>query len=784
MINFIKFHNKVQWIVFSIALLIYVNTIPNKWTIDDSVIIHQNKFVQSGVVGIPDIMSKDAFAGKHEQDLNAVVGGRYRPMSIAIFASQAELFAKTKIDEKGKGVKDKKGNHLKDLSEKTSFPYILHFFNALWYALLCLVLYRTMLLLFDSKEETNPTKANFLALVTTLIYTVHPLHTEAVANVKGLDEILVMLGSMATLYFVLKQFKAQVDNQVVGTKKYMVLALVSYIFALFSKESAVTFIAVIPLALWFFTDASFKHIFKLTLPLMLPLVLFLGVRSAVLNQPNKGEVSEELMNDPFLILNPDADFAPLVQGSDIKVLTTFNEDTYTKMHFSNQLATNLYSWGKYVQLLIAPYPLTIDYYPRHIAIKSFKDISVIFSLFVHLFLIGWALYHIRKKHIIAFGILYYFITFSIASNFFFPIGTNMAERFMFMPSLGFCLIVARLLYNLGIKWSVNQNEKGFKYITLGLGILTVTFSALTINRNFDWKDNFTLFSNDVHVSQNSGKIHTDLAAELINKANQILEEKESDILDLSADEKRAALKDTDVERTELFNRSITLLKKAIEIHPTYNVAWLQMGNAHQFLGGMESNTPNTNLTLLNTALAAYEQADKYKAVGMDTIVTEFKSLCLMDIGKVMGEKFGDINTGINFLEKASILDPKNAEAFLLLGTAYSMKQDFEKSISNTQKSLALRPSDRDTKKNLATAYQQYALADTKQKDGLLIAEKLLVDVLNEEKKLADNDVKKRDGLLRTLDLLIRNYTLQGKTEKVHEYKSELLKLDSDSIKEN
>ena len=147
----------------------------------------------------------------------------------------------------------------------------------------------------------------------------------------------------------------------------------------------------------------------------------------------------------------------------------------------------------------------------------------------------------------------------------------------------------------------------------------------------------------------------------------------------------------------------------------------------------------------------------------------------------MGEKFGDINTGINFLEKASSLDPKNAEAFLLLGTAYSMNQDFEKSITNTQKSLELRPDDRDTKKNLATAYQQFALADTKQKAGLLIAEKLLLDVLNEEKELAENDVQKRKGLLRTLDLLIKNYTLQGKTDKVKEFKSELQKLDSDSI---
>ncbi|MBK8348536.1 MAG: hypothetical protein IPL08_13320 [Saprospiraceae bacterium] len=51
----------------------------------------------------------------------------------------------------------------------------------------------------------------------------------------------------------------------------------------------------------------------------------------------------------------------------------------------------------------------------------------------------------------------------------------------------------------------------------------------------------------------------------------------------------------------------------------------------------------------------------------------------------------------------------------------------------------------------------------------------------EEKKLPDTDLLKKEGLIRTLDLLIRNYSLQGKTDKVKEYKSELLMLGSDSI---
>jgi len=770
-----------QWLIFALACLLYFNTLPNHWVVDDSIIIHQNTFVKRGVAGIGDIFTRDAFAGFYSQDINAVSGGRYRPLTSALFAVQAEIFASTKKDINQEIEKVKAGNKIKDLSDKTWFPNILHFFNALWYALLCMVIYRTLLLLLNQKQEADNTKANFIAFVTTLIYTIHPLHTEAVANVKGLDEILTMLGSVATLYFVLLQFLKDKSEPNFKSQRYLIYAAVCYLLALFAKESAVTFIAIIPLAMWFFTEASTRNIFRLTMPLLLPLFIFLGIRTAVLHQPNKQPIAEELMNDPFLVLDTKAAYTPLVQGSDIKTLVNANENTFTKMPYSNQLATNFYTWGKYVQLLVLPYPLTVDYYPRHIEVKSFSDISVIVSVIIHLFLLGWSLYYIRKKRIIAFGILYYFITFSIVSNLFFPIGTNMAERFMFMPSLGFCLIVASLLYELGKKWSSSSNESGFKLIAFGLGVYALVFSVMTINRNFDWKDNFTLFSKDIKVSKNSGKIHADLAGELINQANRIKEEKESAIEGLTAEQKKAGLKETDNERAELFNQAIPLLNKALEIHPMNNKAWMFLANAHHFLGEMESNTPNVNLTFLNAALSAYDQAEKYRSVGMDTIITQFKSICYMDIGKVMGEKFGDIKTSINFLEKASVTDPNNAEAFLLLGTAYSMNQDFEKSITNTQKSLELRPDDRDTKKNLAAAYQQYALADTKQKAGLLIAEKLLLDVLNEEKKLADNDAKKRDGLLRTLDLLIKNYTLQGKTDKVKEFKSELQKFDSDSI---
>ena len=115
---------------------------------------------------------------------------------------------------------------------------------------------------------------------------------------------------------------------------------------------------------------------------------------------------------------------------------------------------------KYILLLIFPHPLSHDYYPRSFDIVDFSNITVILSFLLHLALAGLALFLIKKNRIISFGILFYFITISIVSNIVFPIGTTMSERFIFIPSLGFVLILAHILTRyinnksilLAVKW--------------------------------------------------------------------------------------------------------------------------------------------------------------------------------------------------------------------------------------------------------------------------------------------------------------------------------------------
>lgn len=371
----------MQWLLFTIACFLYINTVPNKWAVDDSIIIHQNNFVKNGINGIPNIATKDAFAGFYNKDVNAIEGGRYRPVSQIFFALNAEFFAKETKAETTEN--DKLISGAKDLSESTWFPNLLHFFNVLWYGLLCLLIYRTLVLLV-TKNHTDESPRNYsIAFITALLFTAHPLHTEVVANVKGLDEILALLGSIYALYSILKSYYSDTNR---SKRNWSFVALFSFTFALFSKEAAITFVAIIPLALFVFTNASAKTIFKLSVPLLLPVLLFLGVRQVVLNPTEAKEIPKELLNDPFLVYNPNATYEAFYPNADVKKLKSFDQNTLQKMPKSNELATNFYTYSVYLKLLIAPYPLTVDYYPRHIEVKSFASPVVLFSVVLHLFL--------------------------------------------------------------------------------------------------------------------------------------------------------------------------------------------------------------------------------------------------------------------------------------------------------------------------------------------------------------------------------------------------------------
>jgi len=215
-------------VIAAFGFLLYANTIGHNYTQDDAIVIYDNMYTQQGFEGIPGLLQKDTFFGffKTEGKAKLVSGGRYRPLTPIMFAVGWEFFGKN--------------------------PMIGHLMNILWYIVLGLVLYRFLNVLVVN-EKPNQTNV-MLVLLSCLIFMAHPVHTEVVANIKGRDEIMALLGSLLAAYLVFKEPK---KNKALSS---ILIGLVFFL-ALMSKENAITFLAVVPLGLYLFRNDSIGKIF-------------------------------------------------------------------------------------------------------------------------------------------------------------------------------------------------------------------------------------------------------------------------------------------------------------------------------------------------------------------------------------------------------------------------------------------------------------------------------------------------------------------------------------------
>lgn len=584
------FGNK-KWVaggLFALSFLLYANTLSHDYALDDAIVIYDNMFVEDGLSGIPGILTKDTFYGffKEEGKANLVAGGRYRPLTLVLFALEVQLFGKT--------------------------PLVGHLVNALFYGLTTVVLYLLLLKLF--RPSQGQARAFFIALAAAGLFAVHPIHTEVVANIKGRDEILALLGSLAALYF---SFRAYRENKPVLN----VVAGVVFFLGLMSKENAITFLAVAPLAYYFFTKAGPGAIAKQVAPFAVAAAVFLAIRFSVLGF-GMSEPTMEMMNNPFVKLAG---------------------NQYVPFTAQERLATVFYTLGKYLQLLVFPYILTHDYYPRHIEVMDFADWGALLSLALYLAMLVYALRQLPRKDPVSFAILYYLATLSIVSNLLFPVGTHMAERLMFMPSVGFCLLLALLGYRWAAAGVPKGKEPAFRQFMPALAVLAavcLAYAARTVVRNPAWADNYTLFTTDIQYSPNSAKLRNAVGGELVTQS--------------------VAVQDTS-QKNSMLRQAVEHLTQALRIHPNYKNAYLLLGNAYNYLQEYDK------------FIEAYK-----KALAIDANYAEAQrnlGITYKDAGKYFGEQQGDLNKAILYLDQAKELMPNEYEVLRLLGVAHGIRGD-------------------------------------------------------------------------------------------------------------
>jgi tetratricopeptide (TPR) repeat protein len=322
-------------------------------------------------------------------------------------------------------------------------------------------------------------------------------------------------------------------------------------------------------------------------------LLYVVVRGEVLHW-KFGTESDVLINNPFI---------------------KWNGVQWIPFSTAEWSATNMYSLGMYLKILLFPYPLTHDYYPRQFEIMNWSNPHVLLSAVLIVALLTLLFTYRKWNKVILFSIVYFFSTISIVSNFLFPIGTNFSERFVYMPSLGFCAATAFLLSKIP---KINIQ----RFLLL---LIIVPYSLLVISRNKDWKNNFSLVEADYPVSSNSAKINNSYAAQLLE----------------------IAIKEQSIpERSKLLAQAQLKYSLALKINPTYIEALFGRGSTY-FVQG------NYSLAVEDYLLA--EQIDpNYPSLRTNLV------LALREAGKA-ALKSNDHRTALQYLKAAALRFPNDPE---------------------------------------------------------------------------------------------------------------------------
>ncbi|MDY0143268.1 MAG: tetratricopeptide repeat protein [Bacteroidales bacterium] len=657
------------------AFILYGNTIGNDYALDDAIVITGNQFTQKGIKGIPDIFKYDTFTGfwlssypgqtasQIQEEKKLVAGGRYRPLSLSTFALEVEIFGKKIKDANGQIVY--RGN-----------PTISHFINILLYFLTTCLLYIILLRLIPPK---NDGKWYFsFAFIASILFLAHPIHTEAVANIKGRDEIMTLLGSLAALWFTIKYL---------DTKKiyFVILSSISLLLGLLSKENAITFLAIIPLSVYYFTNHKLSSNIKASIPLLIAAGIFLLIRANVLGfDGGEKQISQEIMNNPFL-------------GAS----------------FAEKMATIFFTLGMYIKLLIFPHPLTYDYYPYQIEIIGWDNPGAYLTLVFYLSIGIYAVYGmIKKRDVFSYGIWFYLLPLSVVSNIFFPVGTFMNERFVFISSIGFCLILGWLIYNYIPK--LFKDNSSAKYFTSFVMIIVLSlYSIKTISRNKAWENDLTLFTTDVQTSSNSAKSNCSAGGKLIEEAQ------------------KPENKSNTVVHNQMCKQAIGYLEHAIEIYPNYVDALNLLGNAHyehnfaiakslHYYAKVLKMRPFHNIAYKNSRIVMQNTfsllTNNYSSSTPEEILKSCDEIILAKPefgeayhlkGTLYGKYLNMIDSAFVYLQKAQEMNFDKSSGFYKdLGVAYGMKGLYNESLRYFHKAIELDPNDAQSYFNLGITYQQ------------------------------------------------------------------------------
>ncbi|XP_013776748.2 transmembrane and TPR repeat-containing protein CG4050-like [Limulus polyphemus] len=369
-------------------------------------------------------------------------------------------------------------------------PLGYHMINVLLHALVCVLYYRLCLLFL-------PRVVSFVAAI---LFSVHPIHTEAVAGVVGRAELLSAVFFLSALSQYVRLIQR---NEHVGWRCCIETAALAVCGTLCKEQCLTVLVVCAVYGLLSMKVANLTHLRQCVSADRR--LISLWIRKSVARIGLLGLTALLMIGIRFNLMGP---HLPLFNRFDNPA--SVSPFPTRQLTFSYLVSVN--AW-----LLLFPCDLCCDWTMGTITlITSVGDPRNISTLCLCVVLVvllrsSWLSEDSQRVPLLM-ALFLSTVTFLPASNLLFYVGFVIAERVLYLPSMGFCMLVA-------IGWAHLWQDRRLRGLAVvGVVLLVIAHGTKTAVRNREWASDETLFSSGLRVNQKNAKLYNNLGKVLEKQA--------------------------------------------------------------------------------------------------------------------------------------------------------------------------------------------------------------------------------------------------------------------------
>lgn len=474
------------------------------------------------------------------------------------------------------------------------------------------VINSALLFLFLELTFNSP----WASMAASILFAWHPVQTEAVIWIKGREDLFVTMFTLLTLiWYRLYSMRSN--------RAYIFISLLSFVLALLSKEMAV----VIPVIL-LMLDMIWKEDVRIKryLPYAAIVAAYILARYLVLEQVAQRSYWG---------------------GGPVQTIYTMSR-----------------AISYYIKLLFFPVNLSLDYLGYPVS-KAISDPYVIPSILFLLLISSFGVYRLlRHRDIAGLSVLWFFVTLAPVSNII-PLKIILAERFLYLPSIGLAFIYAKMAE--GSSWRRS----------LPLILIITSFAVLTLEREYVWSSSSRLWEDAVKKMPYNDRAHFNLGSVYMEEGR----------FNDAVRENNAALKLNPFDPKTYVNRGLAYAalgesekamsdyRRALEIEPG-------LPNAHHNIGNLFLQSGDSS--------KAAEEFQKEMRGNSNKITMYRLYASYIATGNAAFER-RDFPSAVIYYEKAKITIGEQEEAYLNLALTYLKMGNRYAAVGVYEELLKVRP---------------------------------------------------------------------------------------------